>query len=113
MMGAVTGDVEIGGIGVLLWQLIRTESSPDLTSSSPMPVSLTSSISFLMRRVSMVSLLWSLVDIWSCWIDRSKTGRIVCCLRQASFLPFNKGMVISIPIKVMQDCAALSFQCLL
>ena len=62
MTGAVTGDVEIGDIGALLWQLIRTESSPDLTSSSPMPVSLTSSMSFLMRRVSMVSLFKSV-----CW----------------------------------------------
>ena len=56
MMGAVTGDTEVGVGIVLLWQLIRTESSPDLTSSSPMPVSLTSSMSFFMRRVSMFSL---------------------------------------------------------
>ena len=68
MMGAVTGDTEVGVGAVLLWQLIRTESSPDLTSSSPMPVSLTSSISFLMRLVSMVSLFKSM-----CWYLRG------CC----------------------------------
>ena len=71
MMGAVTGDVEIGDAEALLWQLIRTESSPDLTSSSPMPVSLTSSMSFLMRRVSMVSLFKSVFKwfIRPYWLD--------------------------------------------